>query len=883
MSSKGILAHIWRASVRPSIVCGQQSVGIGIWRWQVTKQRCTRWITEEALLKSSNVGENDDVEKTGFIGKEQKETLLYFDRLTTIKSGSWDLRPVVMRLVTDTSDKGLRDKVRGLSQGEEAAGTYVPINITKFRPVSRDGGAFVKFRVPDTLDVVQFNRAVMRNVAAKARRGLAGMLLHPRAFPVKGVPWIEDLARYPSPKLKVEFAGPDLTQENLYALFRRYGAISDIRPPAPDSKALPRHAVVAFRNTRSAVAARQCLSGMRVGTTVLHIQYERVVKENAVVQFMSAHTRIMVPLMLALVAALTVAIFDPIRHFFITEKITGAYSLQRSGAYQRIARLFSSTKDRMSKMLSFGGGTRQDGVEWNSVAGMKDERDGAARGMRVWLGENVNSFIVVQGPRGTGKRSLVQECVLAGRDNVLYIDCEAIVKSRKESEFIRSVAGQLGYFPVFPWLTSLSMFTDLAVQGLTGQKSGLSETKETQVKSMLAFAADTMRDIALRGYSATVSSEARGRRDKEGEVEGESRSNSNSKGDAGGPNSITSLTPRTSTSTPRTSTSTSTSTSARVLKEEDYLRQNPGAKPVVVIDRFQAARNGREQYAFVYKQLAQWAASLVALDIAHVIFITDDVGSVQMLASALPGVPLKRTVLSDASAAAAQSYVVGKLVQAGKRDLAKAPELRRYTAQLGGRMLDLQMFVRRIQSGDTPRAAYEGLVRQSVEQLTQQLMRAGGGATGGPTFTQPQAWCVIQQLAAQGQVSFTEIQKHPLFKADPYRALQALESAEIIALQRDRGVIRNVRAAKPLYSAAFAQMVNNKAVYNSMQSDYLKALIAQISAKVAGLEDEVARYRGVDNSRIFRVRLDYLAHKIATFTAMISGWESELAGLRDSE
>ncbi len=311
----------------------------------------------------------------------------------------------------------------------------------------------------------------------------------------------------------------------------------------------------------------------------------------------------------------------------------------------------------------------------------------------------------------------------------------------------------------------------------------------------------------------------------------------------------------------------------------------------MVIDRFQAARNGREQYAFVYKQLAQWAASLVSLDIAHVIFITDDVGSVQMLASALPGASLKRTVLSDASAAAAQSYVAGKLAQAGKRDLAQAPELRRYTAQLGGRMLDLQMFVRRIQSGDTPRTAYDGLVRQAVEQLTQQLMRAEdgakggatGGATGGPAFTQPQAWCVIQQLAAQGQVSFTEIQKHPLFKADPYRALQALESAEIVVLQRDRGVIRNVRAAKPLYSAAFVQMVNSKAVYNSMQSDYLKALIAQISAKVAGLEDEVARYRGVDNSRIFRVRLDYLARKIATFTAMIAGWESELAGLRDSE
>jgi len=38
------------------------------------------------------------------------------------------------------------------------------------------------------------------------------------AFLVRGRPWVEDLHRFPSKRLRVEFEGPDLTQETLYSV-----------------------------------------------------------------------------------------------------------------------------------------------------------------------------------------------------------------------------------------------------------------------------------------------------------------------------------------------------------------------------------------------------------------------------------------------------------------------------------------------------------------------------------------------------------------------------------------------------------------------------------------------------------------------------------------
>lgn len=192
------------------------------------------------------------------------------------------------------------------------------------------------------------------------------------------------------------------------------------------------------------------------------------------------------------------------------------------------------------------------------------------------------------------------------------------------------------------------------VQGLTGQKTGLSETKETQFRNMLTTTMMALRHIALKDYKPVVTN-------------GDTTIN---------------------------------------VKEEDYLQQHPEAKPVVVLDSFEgkADING-----FVYRELSDWATMLVQTNVAHVIFLTETIGSNQVLTESFPNQVFKTLILSDASKENSREYVLYRLKenQIQKEEATNenedAPEQKvnifdekdlhdidEVLEPLGGRMLDLQ-------------------------------------------------------------------------------------------------------------------------------------------------------------------------------------------------
>ena len=147
---------------------------------------------------------------------------------------------------------------------------------------------------------------------------------------VLGRPWLEDLYRLPKSRLRVEFVATknsqppaELSQESLYSLFRRYGKIADITSQPPDSKILPKYAYVDFALVRDAIMARNCMHGFVLqeegsGTpTRLRLSYEQRVKAHTIWNWITNHPRIVIPIIAAFLAAFTVAVFDPIREFFV--------------------------------------------------------------------------------------------------------------------------------------------------------------------------------------------------------------------------------------------------------------------------------------------------------------------------------------------------------------------------------------------------------------------------------------------------------------------------------------------------------------------------------------------------------------------------------------
>ncbi len=125
-----------------------------------------------------------------------------------------------------------------------------------------------------------------------------------RASLVVGKPWLEDLYRFPSYRIKVEFIptipggeAAELSQEMLYSLFRRYGKLAEISSQPSDSKILPKYASLDFARVRHAIMAKNCMHGFRVleaegggkTGTELRLSFERKQKTHWIWDWIANH------------------------------------------------------------------------------------------------------------------------------------------------------------------------------------------------------------------------------------------------------------------------------------------------------------------------------------------------------------------------------------------------------------------------------------------------------------------------------------------------------------------------------------------------------------------------------------------------------------------
>lgn len=251
----------------------------------------------------------------------------------------------------------------------------------------KDGGAFVYFNYFPGEDPAH----AIRHIELTLQKHIDDMNIRPwyswqkaHIFLVKGQPWMEDMYRFPYQRLRVEFEGPDVPQEELYNYFRTYGKIADIVPQPSSNKDTPRFAVVQYTHMRSATAARNCLHGIKISPTGedtgpmtrLNIFYERPLKAHVIREWITTHPRITIPLVAALLASFTYLVFDPVREFFVESKISRTFDVEGYRIYrwlkkETVGRLgLSRERDLESTFLETG--------TWK-------EREDAAMQLDSWL------------------------------------------------------------------------------------------------------------------------------------------------------------------------------------------------------------------------------------------------------------------------------------------------------------------------------------------------------------------------------------------------------------------------------------------------------------------------------------------------------------------
>ena len=274
--------------------------------------------------KITATGEN----KTGHIQAGPNEGILFLDNVFPLRLSAIfglyaeRLLPRVMQHLRNPNIVAASPE----RLAERAIPSTIPISIESIIPRVEEGGAFVKFRHDQNLDVREVEQEVKQFLRDNPIKPWFNPLRRIKTSLVQGRPWVEDLHRLPSPKVKVEFEpmypgrpAEELSQETLYSLFRTYGKLADIVPQHTETKdGQPKHAYLKYTRVRHAIRAKNCMHGFKYpdgeqghGTTILKLSYVQKRKAYDMWNWLVNHPRLVIPILLAVFGTVTVSVFDP--------------------------------------------------------------------------------------------------------------------------------------------------------------------------------------------------------------------------------------------------------------------------------------------------------------------------------------------------------------------------------------------------------------------------------------------------------------------------------------------------------------------------------------------------------------------------------------------
>ncbi|KAF2826174.1 hypothetical protein CC86DRAFT_350666 [Ophiobolus disseminans] len=808
-------------------------------RIRASRTGAPRLWTVPCRYNSLQAGED----KTGHISAGPNEGILFFNNVFPIqirKIMGLPMPRILDRLVSPTGSGTDPNIVIERAKTKR----NLPIQSTEILPRMREGGAFVKFTHDGSTSTSEIEKILQQYMRDEPIKPWWSPWKQMRAKAVKGRPWVEDMMRLPATRLRCEFVAGEpgapvtdaveLSQEQLFQFFRPYGKLGDIVMQDSDSKVLPKFAYLDYSSLGKAIMAKNCMHGYLVSEaegggkkgTVLRLKYEQKIKPKYVRDWIFGHPRIIIPIVAALIAGTVAIVFDPIRTWFVKAHITRTLHIEDNAWYKWI-------KGYATDIIR--GRKHNDDDSYDAIW---DDRKGNIEQIQTWLMETADTFIIVQGPRGSGKKELVVDQALQDKKLKLVIDCKPIQEARGDSPTISAAAASVGYKPVFSWMNSISGMIDMAAQGATGVKTGFSETQETQLNKIWNTTTTALKQIAL---------DHRHKDDKDAN-----------------------------------------------LADDDWLEAHPERRPVVVIDNF---LHKSQEGGIVYDKLAEWAARLTTTNVAHVIFLTNDVAFSKSLSKALPDRVFRQISLSDCSPEVAKKFVIThldadveddpppkdgsekKLPSQHRDDLG---ELDSCIDLLGGRLTDLEFLARRIKTGETPNKAVNEIIDQSASEILKMYIFGVEDEGGKRHWNAEQAWLLIKQLATKESLRYNELLLDDIFKTGGEPVLRALEQAELISIiSGPNGRPSTIKAGKPVYHAAFKRLTQDKVLHSHLDMSILTNLTKIENATIDKCENELLLLSKLKNQPAQTAgRVQYLLAKLMASQVKVEAYEKEIKGLK---
>lgn len=816
------------------------------------------------------------------------EGWLFVDSLFPIRFARWDLRYYFGHLRAPTLLSAVNSRLDHVNAHD--------FSVLSVHPHHNDGGLFVRFAysASDTTHALADISAQLKRLAVEHGHipSWSGFH-HSRVWLVCGIPWIEDLDRFPSPVVCVFFDGTEIPPEDvLYRLFRPYGHIREIASPTPSQT--PRSATITFSRVRDATVARNVLNGFDFShrpSTRFRTTYRRHVQPHIMREWLSSHPKITIPLLVFLLGTFTYSVFDPIRSWIVEARLQDSFNLHNSKFY---AWTRANTVGRLSRQNTGPSSLDHKPHVWR-------DREEATAALRSYLADHPNSIAFVHGPQGAGKSEIVDLLLSQSGRTTLIIDCQLLQKAQSDTQVIASLASQTGYWPFFTFLSSLNNLLDLASVGIIGQKVGLSSSLADELQRILGVVTSALvhvssshrakmkRDIQRSEMELTVQKQDALKRDKilngiwhDGRLDcvaGIGIISELGVGDESFADHSDLPLLDVEESLEGDNSSSRFSRNRRIEKMLDV----NGALPVVVIRNY-AARVG-PKCDEVLTELGRWAATLVENQVSHVIVISDNRDNSRLLGKELRSKPLISVAISDADPKSSVFYVQQKLQEAGIHVQFTPTEIS-FIERLGGRAKDMDSLVHRLCNEQRVEDAVADIINRGVEELRKTAFGHDVDDAKNLPWTREQAWTIAKSLANRIEIPYHKTLLDFPFNGDE-TALRNLEQAEVVSVTTKDGRPSVIQPGRPVLRWVFEKLVKDPIFQATQEISLNQLLITSFEKKLRECEEELSALTpvitfeerlwwwsiGLKHRHGANVRVRYLSDKIAACCRKIESLE----------
>jgi len=430
----------------------------------------------KSLLNRNYLQRQLRFESSSVDSKDLKENVLWFDNVFPLKLSRFDIRGLFIT------------KSRQIRMMESAKKRLLPsafpsyFELNGIEPSVKEGGIFVRYSYSGDKDEIL--KAIRDNLLEKNPRSIYNGR-RVRMFEVEGVPFVEDVdSIYPSTRLLIDFKGQSLDKETIFRHFRKFGPIVEIISKKKDDKAR-----IIFKSRRSATSAKICLNDCVIDGTKITIQYDNLTVLSAISHLCTHHPKIILPIAVGGIIIIGYYVLDPIRIFFVVNKFTGRYNFHRSKRLRRGN--FGWNPAMLVKLL--------EKSHDDDVKKLTEEQEENLQQIESYIKENPETFILINGPTGSGKTALVQE-LIKDISNYVTIDCETLAMQPDASKMLSNFASQIGVFPTISTGVISNLFDTLLMNSLGQKNSSASNTqsKFNEILELLSIAINKINQDNLK-------------------------------------------------------------------------------------------------------------------------------------------------------------------------------------------------------------------------------------------------------------------------------------------------------------------------------------------------------------------------------------------------